>query len=83
MDWNTVTAAVIISAGVSAVTGGLAGAVYNSRAQKKLQKRSMHASLRQKGIQDFIAWTSKAYELYMANEATWAGRTGHPVQKAP
>lgn len=38
----------------------------------------MQASLRQSAIQDLKAWTSKAYELYMVNEATWLGENRPP-----
>jgi hypothetical protein len=70
---NTVAPTLTLSVIVSAVSGGLAGAIFTFFAQKSLQKRATQASLRQNGIQDFKVWTSKAYELYMANEAKWAG----------
>ncbi|MCX6611951.1 MAG: hypothetical protein NTW74_13995 [Acidobacteria bacterium] len=58
---------------VSAVTGGLAGAIITSIVQRRMQVRLMNATLRHNAINDLKTWTSKAYQLYMANEATWAG----------
>jgi hypothetical protein len=62
---------------IAACTGGLAGGIVSTAAapviQAWLQRRAVRASLRQNAIQDLKSWTAKAYELYMATEATWIG----------
>jgi len=70
---------------VGAWTGGLAGALVSTASapfiQAWLQRRAARAGLRQNAILDVKAWTSKAYELYMATEATWIGGSRPPGEK--
>jgi hypothetical protein len=58
------------------LSGGLAGAVLTLAltpwVQRSVQKSVIRLTGKKDAIRDVVDWTSKAYTLYMGNEAKWA-----------
>jgi hypothetical protein len=69
MDWTTIA--------FSTCSGGLAGAILNlcmtPLVPRRVQRNIMKSTNRKEAVRAYRDWTSKAYDLYMRTEVTWAG----------